>query len=66
MRNRDLIINKMEMMEGFIKTLRFCVERNEPIEKYYDFLNRTEFTLDEVKSMIEREDITNGELNKIN
>lgn len=66
MRNRDLMIRKMEMIEGFIKTLRFCVDRNEPLEKYHDFLNRTEFTLEEVKSMIESEDISNSELNRIN
>lgn len=64
MNNKDLVINKIEMIEGFLKTLRFCVERGEPLEKYYDFLNRTEFTLDEVKSMIEREDIPNHVLNR--
>lgn len=65
MRNRDLILNKIENIEGFIKTLRRIVLRNEPIETYLNFLERSEITLDEVKSMIEREDLSPNELNKI-
>lgn len=65
MRNRDLILNKIENIEGFMKTLRRIVLRNEPIETYLNFLERSEITLDEVKSMIEREDLSPNELNKI-
>jgi hypothetical protein len=65
MRNRDLIVNKIENIEGFLKTLRRIVLRNEPIEAYLNFLEKSEITLDEVKSMIEREDLSPNELNKI-
>ena len=65
MRNRDLIVNKIENIEGFLKTLRRIILRNEPIETYLNFLERSEITLDEVKSMIEREDLSPNELNKI-
>ena len=41
MRNRDLVINKIENIEGFLKTLRFIVERREPIETYLNYLNVT-------------------------
>lgn len=65
MRNRNLIINKIEHIEGFLKALRGIVQRQEPISSYLDFLNKSEDTLSEVKSMIEREDLSPNELNRL-
>ena len=65
MRNRDLIINKIENIEGFLKALRGIVQRQEPISSYINFLDKSEETLSDVKSIIEREDMTPNELNRV-
>lgn len=64
MRNRDLIINKIEYIEGYLKTLRGIVNRKEPIGTYLEFISKTEDMLSDVKASIEREDISPGELNR--
>ncbi len=65
MRNRNLIINKIEHLEGFLKTLRFIVERREPLETYLSYLSTSEETLSDIKSLIESQDLSPNELNKI-
>lgn len=64
MRNRDLVINKLEYLEIHLKTLRGIVQRNEPVEKYYNTISTTEEIVGEIKSAIEREDMSSNELNR--
>lgn len=64
MRNRELLINKIELMEGYFKTLKHLTSSGGTLEQYLDFLSRSEDRLEEIKSMIEREDMTPNELNK--
>jgi len=66
MRNRDLLVNKCEYLEGHLKTLRGIVQRQEPVATYLTYLNKVEELMEEIKAMIEREDMTPGELNRIN
>lgn len=64
MRNRELLINKIELMEGYFKTLKHLTGSGGTLEQYLDFLSRSEDRLEEIKSMIEREDMTPNELNR--
>lgn len=64
MRNRDQLINQIENIEGYLKTLRGIVARQEPLETYNLFLTKAEDTLTDVKAMIEREDMSPNEMNK--
>jgi len=66
MRNRDLLINKIELMEGYFKTLKHLTSSGGSLEQYLDFLSRSEDRLEEIKSMINREDLSPSELNRIN
>jgi len=66
MRNRDQIVNKIENVEGYLKTLRGIVARQEPLETYNMFITKAEDELIDVKAAIEREDMSPGEMNRIN
>lgn len=65
MRQREQIINNIENLEGFLKTLENKVKTGAPINEFLDFLSRSKDTLEEVKAMIEREEISPSELNRI-
>lgn len=61
MRYRELIINKIENIEGKLKVLHFLVSRNQPIEEYFQNLSLVEETLAEVKTLISSEPLTHEE-----
>ena len=64
MRNRNLIMNKIDHLEGFMKALRGMVQQGRPIKDFLDTLNKSEETLLEVKDTIAREPLSTEEINR--
>jgi hypothetical protein len=64
MRQRDIIINRIEMLEARFKTLEFIVRRGSPVEEFYSTLNQSTEILSNIKDMIEREEHSPSEINK--
>jgi len=63
MRNRELIINKIEHIEAQLKVLEGIVTRNEPVSTYKITINKISDILEDVKSMISREPLSPQEGN---
>jgi hypothetical protein len=58
MRYRELTTRKIENIEAQLKTLRFMVSRQQPIEEYFDTIEATEEMLYEIKSLIQQEPLS--------
>ena len=65
MRNRNLITAKLELLENKMKTLKFITTRNEPLATYNQIITESEELLQELQAMIDREDLSPNELNRI-
>ena len=57
MRNRDIIVRQLELLEGKLNTLRHIVNTQSPISDYYQVLDSANEILEEVKGYVEVEDI---------
>ena len=62
MRYRDQIINKVEILESSLKTLKRIVQRQEPIKSYMEELDKAEERLDEIKQYVKMEPTTANEV----
>lgn len=62
MRYRDQVINKVEVLESTLKTLRQIVQRQEPIKTYVDTIERAEEQLEQIKQYVELEPTTSNEV----
>jgi hypothetical protein len=62
MRNRDLITRKLDQLETTLITLEQIVNRQEPIEIYKSNINKAQNLIEEMKSMVEMEPMSNNEL----
>ena len=58
MRNKDLMITKIEQLEGKLEILRFLATRGEEINEYLKNIDHSKYLLEEIKSSIEREEET--------
>jgi|TARA_R100001509_G_scaffold158756_2_gene124369 hypothetical protein len=63
MRNRELIIRRLENVDAILSNLKRIVNTKEPVKTYQENINKAQDILDDVKSMIEREPISPSELN---
>jgi hypothetical protein len=61
MRYRELTTRKIENIEAQLKTLRFMVSRQQPIEEYFNTIDTTEEMLSEMKSLIQQEPLSPDE-----
>jgi len=61
MRYRELTTRKLENVEAQLKTLRFMVNRGEPIQEFIKIIEHTEDILSDVKSLIQQEPLSPGE-----
>ncbi len=64
MRNRELIIRRLENVDAILSNLKRIVNTKEPVKTYQENINKAQDILDDVKSMIEREPISPSELNR--
>lgn len=65
MRNRDLVIKRIEQIESKLETLRFLVSRGGDAQNFYNEIEKTKDVLSELKSMIEREPFAPEEINRV-
>ena len=63
MRNRELITRKLETVEGHLTSLHGLVGRGD-VEQYFAFIEKTKELIEEIKSMIDREDLSPNEINR--
>ena len=63
MRYRKIVTNKIENLEGSFKTLRRMVQRQEPISEFVKVLEQAEERLAEVQEYIQKEPVTDTEIN---
>ena len=61
MRYRELTTRKIENIEGKLKTLKFIVNRAQPIEEYLKTIAELEETVAEVQSLIQSEPLSADE-----
>ena len=64
MRQRDIIVNKLETLEARLKSLEFMVRRNSPIPEFLKTIENSTEILNDVKAMIEREEHSPSEINR--
>ena len=64
MRQRDIIVNKLETLEARLKSLEFMVRRGSPIPEFLKTIENSTEILSDVKAMIDREERSPGEINK--
>jgi hypothetical protein len=62
MRYRHLTNTKIEVIENDLKILRMIVQRQEPVTKYLEQLQKTEENLAEIKNLIALEPFTDSEV----
>tara|TARA_B110000977_G_scaffold151020_1_gene191573 strand:+ start:1274 stop:1456 length:183 start_codon:yes stop_codon:yes gene_type:complete len=60
MRNRELINRKLETLEHVLINLQRIVNTNEPVSAYKISIEKGQELVDELRTMIEREPMTNG------
>ena len=63
MQNRNLLINKIETLEGKMKILKNKINTSRPISEFLNEINKSEDTIEEIKTMINREPRTANEQN---
>ena len=62
MRYRDQVINKVDVLESTLKVLRQIVQRQEPINRYLEIVDKAERELDQIKQYVEMEPTTSNEV----
>ena len=65
MRNRQLMQKKVEYLESTLINLQRIVQTQEPIDVYIQNIKKGLDIVEDLKSMIESEPISPGEINKI-
>lgn len=65
MRNRNLLNNKLDNLEATLNTLQQIVNRQAPIETYKVNLGRAKGLVEDIRSMVEAENMSPSEINKI-
>jgi hypothetical protein len=64
MRNRSLMQKKVEYLESTLINLQRIVKTQEPIEVYIQNIEKGLEVIEDIKSMIEAEPLSPGEVNK--
>ena len=64
MRNRSLMQKKMETLESILINLQRIVKTQEPIDVYVQNIQKGLDVVEDLKSMIESEPLSPGEVNK--
>lgn len=65
MRNRNLLNQKLDNLEATLTTLQQIVNRQSPIETYRVNLGKAKSLVEDVRSMVEAENMSPSEINKI-
>jgi archaellum component FlaC len=65
MRNRDYIYKKLESLDSTMSTLRHMVNTAQPIEAFMAEIEKGIDTIEEIKSQVENEPQSPGEMNRL-
>jgi stress response protein YsnF len=57
MRHRELAERKLDVVLGNIQRLKFIVQRQEPVESYVKVLEQVQEDVEEIQSLIRREQL---------
>jgi pyruvate-formate lyase-activating enzyme len=57
MRHRELTERKLDVVLGNIQRLKFIVQRQEPVESYIKVLEQVQEDVEEIQSLIRREQL---------
>jgi hypothetical protein len=63
MRNRRLVLNMLDQLEGQFNNLKYSANRGDSLETFMNTLEKCEEIVENVKTQIEREEIIGTELN---
>ena len=64
MRYRNQVNNKLDILENSLRTLEQIVQRQLPVKEYLDTLEKTKLILEDLKSLVSLEPITNDEISR--
>ena len=64
MRYRNQVNNKLDILENSLRTLEQIVQRQLPVREYLDTLEKTKLILEDLKSLVNLEPITNDEISR--
>jgi hypothetical protein len=64
MRQRDIIISRIEILESRFKNLEFMVTRGSSVDEFIKTLNQSTEILKDIKDMVEREELSPSEINR--
>jgi hypothetical protein len=64
MRYRNIINNRLDVLENNLRTLEQIVQRQLPVQEYLSTLERTKEQLQEIKNLVSLEPITNDEISQ--
>lgn len=53
--NKELVIQKLEILEGNLKALAFFAQQGADIQAYNDMLEKSNNLVDDLKSLVERQ-----------
>jgi len=65
MRNRELILRQLERIDNSMNKMKFYLNRGESIDNYKSEISNVENLISEIKSMVEREEMSSNEINPI-
>lgn len=64
MRNRNLLNQKLDNLEGTLTTLQSIVNTQQPIESYRINIGKAQSLLEDIRDMVESQPMAPNELNK--
>lgn len=65
MRNRELLVRKLEKLDGLMTSLQHIVKTQQPIGEYLSKIETSMGLIEELKAYIESEPRSPGEINKL-
>jgi hypothetical protein len=66
MRNRELVLNKLDALESNMNKLQFMVNRQSPIEDFLSTVETSRDILEQLKSFVHQQPFSPEEINPTN
>lgn len=63
MRNRELMLRQLERIDSSMNKMKFYLNRGESTDNYKIEISNVENLVSDIKSMIEREEMSSNEIN---
>ena len=65
MRNRELVLNKLDTLESNMNKLQFMVNRQSPVEDFLSTIETSRDILEQLKSFVHQQPFSPEEINPI-